>query len=260
MKELCCLPLSSVSGSEKNQFWCVWSGSEPAVWLNHSRHSKWRPFAFTHACSHVWCWIHRWCPQEYGPRCQWACASASQLYIYIHYVPKKVSHFFIFFLSYLGWHMLPSRARPASQAGLMRNPREGTSVMLWHHQANLMVCVVCSCCTTSCYRNVCRAKGGIGSEETSCHDIYPARPITTVSLGTNTYCLMDSHSSCAPRTVSPRFNVAVCVNRAIDDWPGIQQEAICYQWFKQRLILSVSRPSISQRSQIKEDTSGCPII
>ena len=34
----------------------------------------------------------------------------------------------------------------------------------------------------------------------------------------------------------------------------IQQEAICYQWFKQRLILSVSKSSISQRSQIKEDT------
>jgi len=34
----------------------------------------------------------------------------------------------------------------------------------------------------------------------------------------------------------------------------IQQEAICYQWFKQRLILSVYEPSISQRSQIKEDT------
>ena len=43
-------------------------------------------------------------------------------------------------------------------------------------------------------------------------------------------------------------------NRAIDDWLGIQQEAICYQWFKQRLILSVSEPSISQRSQIKQDT------
>jgi len=35
---------------------------------------------------------------------------------------------------------------------------------------------------------------------------------------------------------------------------SIQQEAICYQWFKQRLRLSVSKPSISQRSQIKEDT------
>ena len=40
----------------------------------------------------------------------------------------------------------------------------------------------------------------------------------------------------------------------IDDRPGIQQEAICYQSFKQRLILSISEPSISQRSQIKEDT------
>ena len=34
----------------------------------------------------------------------------------------------------------------------------------------------------------------------------------------------------------------------------IQQEAICYQWFKQRLILSISKPSISQWSQIKENT------
>ena len=34
----------------------------------------------------------------------------------------------------------------------------------------------------------------------------------------------------------------------------IQQDTIYYQWFKQRLILSVSKPSISQRSQIKEDT------
>jgi len=33
------------------------------------------------------------------------------------------------------------------------------------------------------------------------------------------------------------------VNRAIDDRPDIQQEAICYQWFKQRLILSVCKPA-----------------
>jgi len=39
----------------------------------------------------------------------------------------------------------------------------------------------------------------------------------------------------------------------------IQQEAICYQWFKQRLILSISEPSISQRSQIKEDTVEPPV-
>jgi len=64
-----------------------------------------------------------------------------------------------------------------------------------------MVCAVCSCCVTSPYREVCRSKGGIGSGETLCHDMYPAQPITTVSLVANTYCMMDSLSSCAPRTV-----------------------------------------------------------
>ena len=102
-----------------------------------------------------------------------------------------------------------------------------------------MVCVVCRCCATSPYREVCRAKGGIGSGETLCHDIYPARPITTVSLATNTYWMMDAHSSCAPSIMGP--NLAVRVNRATDDRPGVQQETICYQWFKQRLILSDSR-------------------
>jgi len=81
--------------------------------------------------------------------------------------------------------------RPALQAGPMRNHREGTSV-------------VCSCCATSPYREVCTAKGGIGSGETLCHNIYPARPITTVSLAANTYCMMDGHSSSAPRTVGTR--------------------------------------------------------
>jgi len=99
-----------------------------------------------------------------------------------------------------------------------------------------MVCVVCSCCATSPYREVCRDKGGIGSGETSCHDIYPAWPITTVSLAANTYCVVHVHL--APW--APGSNLVVHVNRAIDDRPGIQQEAICYQWFKQRLILSVS--------------------
>jgi len=68
-----------------------------------------------------------------------------------------------------------------------------------------MVCVVCSCCATSPYREVYRVKGGIGSGETLRRDIYPARPITTVSLPTNTYCMMDGHSSCAPCTVDPRI-------------------------------------------------------
>jgi len=77
-----------------------------------------------------------------------------------------------------------------------------------------MVCVVCSCCATSPYREVCRAKGGIGSGETLCHDIYTARPIglTIVSLAANTYCMMDGHSSCTPRTVGPRVQFSgACV-------------------------------------------------
>ena len=53
---------------------------------------------------------------------------------------------------------------------------------------------------------------------------------------------------------APGSNLMVHVNTAIDDRPGMQKEAICYQWFKQRLILSISKPSISRRSQIKEDT------
>ena len=52
--------------------------------------------------------------------------------------------------------------RPASQAGPLHNPRVGTSVVLC--DTILMVCVVCSCCATSPYREVCRAKGGIGME------------------------------------------------------------------------------------------------
>ena len=53
---------------------------------------------------------------------------------------------------------------------------------------------------------------------------------------------------------APGSNLVVRVNRAIHDWPGIQQEVICYQWFKHELILSISEPSISQWAQIKEDT------
>jgi len=110
---------------------------------------------------------------------------------------------------------------------------------------------VCSCGATSPYREVCRAKGGIRSGETLCCDIYPARPITTVSLPIAWWTAI-AHAHLAPW--APGSNLAVRVNRAIDDQPGIQQEAICCQWFKQRLILSVSKPSISQRPQIKNDT------
>ena len=57
-------------------------------------------------------------------------------------------------------------------------------------------------------------KGGSGVERsTLCHDIYPARPITTVSLAANTYCMMDGHSSCAPRTVGPRVQFSGACER-----------------------------------------------
>jgi len=79
---------------------------------------------------------------------------------------------------------------------------------------------VCSCCATFPYIEVCRAKGGIGSGETLCHDIYPARPITTVYLATNTYCMMDGHSSCAPRTVGPRVQFSGACEQSYYDRPA----------------------------------------
>ena len=93
---------------------------------------------------------------------------------------------FFLFLSCSGWHTLSSYA--SAEACLTGWPnaqpqgRDYCSVAR-HHQANLMVCVVCSCCATCPYREVCRAKGGIANGETLCHDIYPALPITTVLSG-----------------------------------------------------------------------------
>ena len=55
--------------------------------------------------------------------------------------------------------------------------------------------------------------------ERHCSVIYPAWPITTVSLAVDTYCMMDGLSSCAPRTVGPGSNLAAQVNRAINDRP-----------------------------------------
>jgi len=101
---------------------------------------------------------------------------------------------------------------------------------------------------------VCGAKGGIWSGETMCHDIYPSRPTTTVSLAANTYRVMDGLSSSTPRTVGPGSNLAVHMNRAIDERPAHTAGGHLLSVFKQRLILSVSKPSISQRSQIKQDT------
>ena len=113
----------------------------------------------------------------------------------------------------------------------------------------MVVCVVCRCCATSPYREVCMAKGWIGSWETLCHDIYPAGPITTVSLATNTYCMMDGHSSCAPRTVGPRVQFSGACEQS-HWWPARHTAG-------GHLLLVVQtaiKPSISQRSQIKEDT------
>ena len=114
--------------------------------------------------------------------------------VYTIVVPH-IRSFFSLFRFWDGTRSLCMPApRPASQADSMRNPREGTSVVL-RDTTRLMVYVVCSCCATSPYREVCRAKGGIGSGETLCHDIYPARPITTISLAANAYCMMDGLSS-----------------------------------------------------------------
>ena len=75
---------------------------------------------------------------------------------------------------YVAWMERQLTLRPISQAGPMRNHREGISVVFVtrHHQANLMVCVVCSCCAISPYREVCRAKGGIRSAERPCAMIF----------------------------------------------------------------------------------------
>jgi len=62
---------------------------------------------------------------------------------------------------------------------------------------------------------------------------------------------------CCPNVECPfdrvEFAFVASVYRPLMTNPRIQQDAICYQWFKQQLILSVSKPSVSQQSQIKED-------
>jgi len=43
-----------------------------------SRGSNRRLFAFYACMFATGQWLRRWCPEEYGPKCQWACASARQ--------------------------------------------------------------------------------------------------------------------------------------------------------------------------------------
>jgi len=143
-----------------------------------------------------------------------------------HFFAMNTIYAFFFLISYnIWWHTLPSHA--SAEACLTGWPNAQPQWRDWcsnarHNQASLMVCVVC-CCATSAYREVCRAKGGIGSGEILCHDIYPARPITTVSLATNTYCMMDGHSSCAPRTVGPRVQFSGACEQS-HWWPARHTE------------------------------------
>jgi len=54
--------------------------------------------------------------------------------------------------------------------------------------------------------------------ETLCHDIYPAWPITTVSLACSTYRMMDGLSSRALRAVSPRVQFSnACEQSLVTD-------------------------------------------
>ena len=54
--------------------------------------------------------------------------------------------------------------------------------------------------------------------------------------------------------VSAHKEIAYCTGREMDGVRQNERCSICYQWLTQRLILSVSEPDVSQRSQIKEDT------
>ena len=67
---------------------------------------------------------------------------------------------------------------------------------------------------------------------------------------------MDGLSSHAPRAMGPRANLAACMHRAINDDQRMQQDAICCQWSKQQLILSVFKPMIGQQS--KRTLCACP--
>ena len=97
---------------------------------------------------------------------------------------------------------------------------------------------------------VITGKGGIGSGETLCHDIYPARPITTVSLAVNTYCMMDGHSSCSPRTVGPRVQFSDACEQS-HRWPARHTAGgHPLSVFKQRLILSVSKPGVTIKPSV----------
>jgi len=66
------------------------------------------------------------------------------------------------------------------------------------------------------------------------------------------YCMMDGLGSL--RTSGPSVQFSGVWEQPLMTDQSVQQDAICYQWFKQRLILSIYKPIIRQRSQIKEDS------
>jgi len=87
---------------------------------------------------------------------------------------SRITVSFLSFLSLLGWHTLPSHASAEACLTGWHNahcatPGKGLEYSVARHHP--MVCVACSCCATSPYKEVCWAKGWIGSGETLCHDI-----------------------------------------------------------------------------------------
>ena len=90
--------------------------------------------------------------------------------------------------------------------------------------------------------------------ETLCHDIYPARPITTVSVAANTHCMMDGHSSYAPRTVDPRVQFSGACEQS--HWWLARHTAGGHLLSVVQAATNIERlwTQYSQRSQIKEDT------
>jgi len=76
-----CLPLNTVSGFVKNQFCCLkWIWQELVVWLGTVGVRSNVPLTLhMHAAMFATGpWLLRWCPEEYGPKYQWASASSRQ--------------------------------------------------------------------------------------------------------------------------------------------------------------------------------------
>jgi len=136
--------------------------------------------------------------------------------------------------------------RHTSQAGPMRNPREGTGVMLRDSIRLTWWCVWCVVVARPLLIERCVGLREWSGVERPCAMIFTLLglwPVFLWRLISTAWWMAIAHAHLTPW--APGSNLAVRVNRVINDRPCIQQEAICNQWFKQRLILSVSKPSIS---------------